>query len=334
MREISGLSRAEFEADILPAGKPVVMRGLVADWPEIGRSAPEVFESLKPYDSGAIQGTLIGGEGVKGQFNYAPNLRGQNYGQTPETLSAGLDRILSGSDKDGAYLQSIPLDVHMPNFVIDHAMPLLAERVSPRAWIGGPTTVQTHFDQSHNIACVVLGERVVTVFPPNQLPGLYPGPLETAPGGAIVSLTNLDDPDFDAHPKFEAALAKKQQVTLRAGDAIYIPYGWWHHVRATAPLNMLVNYWFVPNAPRLETPYAAMAIAMLCFDRLDDNAREVWSGLFDHFVFRKNGDPMGHVDDNVRGFLGGVPVGREAGAIHEVLSVLGPMVGLSPPPRK
>jgi len=151
----------------------------------------------------------------------------------------------------------------MPDFARDYSMPLLDSSVTPRAWIGTPTTVQIHMDQSQNIACVLLGEREVTLFPPEQLPNLYPGPLETAPGGAIVSLADLDNPDFEKHPGFEQALKTKTTVTLKAGDAIFIPYGWWHHIRAMSPLNMLVNYWFLSSQPRLETPYAALAIFTL-----------------------------------------------------------------------
>lgn len=334
VREIDAPSRAQFETEVLYGGEPVVMRGLVADWSGVGQSVDALFETLKSYDSGAVQGTLIGQAGTAGKFHYAPDLRGQNYDQVGETLSQALDRLASGPHPDGAYIQSIPLDRHMPDFARDHPMPLLDASVTPRAWIGTPTTVQTHMDQSQNIACVLLGEREVTLFPPDQLPNLYPGPLETAPGGAIVSLADLDSPDFEKHPGFAKALETKMSVTLKAGDAIFIPYGWWHHIRATAPLNMLVNYWFLSESPRLETPYAALAIAMLCFDKLDDDARGVWSNIFNHYVFRKNGDPMGHVSDATRGLLGGIPEGQEYNAIMEVLSVLGPMVGLKPPPRK
>jgi len=331
VREINAPNREEFEAEILQGGQPVVMRGLVAHWPGLGQSAQALFKALKSYDSGAMQGTLIGQSGTGGKFHYAPDLRGQNYDQIGETLSAALDRLLGTPHPDGAYIQSIPLDKYMPDFARDYSMPLLDSSVTPRAWIGTPTTVQIHMDQSQNIACVLLGEREVTLFPPEQLPNLYPGPLETAPGGAIVSLADLDNPDFEKHPGFEQALKTKTTVTLKAGDAIFIPYGWWHHIRAMSPLNMLVNYWFLSSQPRLETPYAALAIAMLCFDRLDENARGVWSNLFNHYVFRKNGDPMGHVPELTRGLLGGIPEGQERGAILEVLSVLGPLVGLHPP---
>ena len=31
---------------------------------------------------------------------------------------------------------------------------------------------------------------------------------------------------------------------LKAGDAIFMPPMWWHHVRSNGALNVLVNYWF------------------------------------------------------------------------------------------
>jgi hypothetical protein len=185
MRETGKITRSEFEAEILLGGQPVVFRGLVSDWPNIGHSPEALFETLKSYDSGAMQGTLLGQSGTAGKFHYAPDLRGQNYDQIGETLSVALDRLATGPHPDGAYIQSIPLDRHMPDFARDHPMPLLDASVTPRAWIGTPTTVQTHMDQSQNIACVLLGEREVTLFPPEQLPNLYPGPLEPRRAGRL-----------------------------------------------------------------------------------------------------------------------------------------------------
>jgi len=177
---------------------------------------------------------------------------------------------------------------------------------------GTQTTVQTHFDTSENIACVVLGEREITVFPPEQLPALYPGPLETAPGGVMVSLTSLENPDFKAHPKFKDALKTARQATLYPGDAIYIPYGWWHHIRALSPLNMLVNYWWTDQKAMAPDPYTSMFHAMMCFHHLTPQQAKVWQNMFAHFVFKQNGEAMEHVPSPVRGILAGVdPEDRE-----------------------
>lgn len=116
VREINAPSREDFEADILHGGEPVVMQGLVTHWPGIRRSTEALFQTLKSCDSGAMQGTLFGQSGTGGKFHYSSDLCGQNYDQIGETLSAALDSLLAGPHPDGAYIQSIPLDKHMPDF--------------------------------------------------------------------------------------------------------------------------------------------------------------------------------------------------------------------------
>jgi len=272
----------------------------------------KLFSRLASHDTKKIQPTLVGKPGAKGQFNYSPDYKGQNYDQAPETLSAGLSRLLESRSSDGIYLQSIPVRDHMPGFLDKHQLKLVPEGVHPRAWIGTQTTVQTHFDTSENIACVVLGEREITLFPPEQLPALYPGPLETAPGGVMVSLTSLENPDFKAHPKFKDALKTARQAKLYPGDAIYIPYGWWHHIRALSPLNMLVNYWWTDKKAMVPDPYTSMFHSMMCFHHLAPEQAKVWQNMFAHFVFKQNGEAMEHVPSSARGILAGVgPEDRE-----------------------
>jgi len=130
--------------------------------------------------------------------------------------------------------------------------------------------------------------------------------LETAPGGIPVSLTSMDNPDFEKHPGFEEALKHRFTAQLNPGDAIYIPPGWWHHVRAEAPLNMLVNYWWSGKTAQINSPYAAMVHAMMAFKSLTEAERKVWGNMFDYFVFEKHGEAMGHIDPLQRGVLGGV----------------------------
>ena len=109
-------------------------------------------------------------------------------------------------------------------------MPLLRPAVAPRIWIGNRVKVQTHFDLLDNIACVVGGRRRFTLFPPEQVPNLYIGPLDFTPSGTPMSMVPLTNPDFARYPRFAEALPPRSRRELEPGDALYIPYGWWHHV--------------------------------------------------------------------------------------------------------
>jgi len=327
--ELRNVTPEQFKGEIRDKAEPVILRGAVSHWPAVGyKDAKNLFTYLASLDTQKLQPTYIGSDGIKGKFHYTPDLRSQNYTQIPETLSAALDRLLNAASPDGTYAQSLPIQDHIPGFIKDHPFNLVPETTQPRAWIGTKTTVQTHFDTNENIACVVLGEREVTIFPPDQLAGLYPGPLEVAPGGVMVSLTSLDNPDFKAHPRFEETLKTARRATLGPGDAIYIPYGWWHHIRALSQLNMLVNYWWTDQKAMLGNAHAAMFHAMMCFQHLSPEQAKTWKNMFGHFVFQENGDPMAHVPEMTKGILGGVRPQDRKRAIYTMMKTLGAHIGM------
>ncbi|MFX7984900.1 cupin-like domain-containing protein, partial [Acinetobacter baumannii] len=88
---------------------------------------------------------------------------------------------------------------------------------------------------------VAAGRRRFTVFPPEQLPNLYLGPLDPTPAGQPVSLVDFHQPDFERFPRFRDALAAGEAAELAPGDAVYIPSMWFHHVEGLAPVNLLIN---------------------------------------------------------------------------------------------
>ena len=142
------------------------------------------------------------------------------------------------------FVESALLSECLPTFALDNNLDLLDRSVVPRIWIGNAIQVHTHCDFSNNIACVLAGRRRFTLFPPEQLPNLYPAPMDITLAGVPVSTVPLQNPDFERYPRFRRALAAAQTIELEeAGDALFIPYGWWHHVESLQPFNVLVNYW-------------------------------------------------------------------------------------------
>src|SRR4030095_14045724 len=141
------------------------------------------------------------------------------------------------------YAGAIPIPTQLPGFALNNVLDLMSPATEPKIWISNRVTVQTHFDMSYNVACVVAGRRRFTLIPPDQLENMYVGPLEFTLAGPPISMVRIEAPDLEKYPPFSAALAAAQFAELEPGDALFIPYMWWHHVEARDRFNVLVNYW-------------------------------------------------------------------------------------------
>jgi hypothetical protein len=130
------------------------------------------------------------------------------------------------------------------------------------------------------------------------------GPFHVTPAVTAVSMAHVTEPDFDRFPRFADALAAARAAELDPGDAIYIPYGWYHHVEALSPLNLLVNYWWNPARRDVGSPWDAMMHGLVALRQLPPDQRRAWRAMFDHYVFMTDVDPAAHLPEPVRGILG------------------------------
>jgi hypothetical protein len=116
-------------------------------------------------------------------------------------------------------------------------------------------------------------------------------------------MVSLRNPDLERFPRFAAALAASQSAELGPGDALFIPFGWWHHVESLTPFNVLVNYWW-NDAPRHGSAFDCMLHAVLTLRELPPEQRAVWHSLFEHYVFTPGDEAMAHLPREQRGLLG------------------------------
>ncbi|MFG6413905.1 cupin-like domain-containing protein [Roseateles sp. DC23W] len=309
--ERRGVDARAFQQEILPAGQPVILRGLVDDWPAVQRgqaSARSVCEYLMEFYQGKVVPLLIGDPAARRHIFYQDLMAGLNFERRPATIFDGMRLLLGQLDEADApaiYMESLPVADCLPGFAAAHAMPLLGNAVSPNIWIGNAVKVQTHFDLKLNLACLVAGKRRFTLFPPDQLPNLYVGPLDFTPAGTPLSMVTLDNPDLARYPRFQQALDAAQVADLEPGDALYIPYAWWHHVESLEPFNILVNYWWTQTQSPVHN-YDALLHAVLAFRDMPAEQRQFWRQMFDYFVFETGGEALGHLAPEHRGHLGPV----------------------------
>jgi hypothetical protein len=170
-------------------------------------------------------------------------------------------------------------------------------------WIGNRTVASAHYDMSNNIACCMVGRRRFTLFPPEQVHNLYPGPLEPTPGGQVVSMVDFDAPDLDKHPNFVDALAHAQVADLEPGDVLFYPAMWWHQVEALDDFNVLINYWWNTSPGFMDTPMTTLLHAILSLRDRPEHEKAAWRAMFDYYVFGPAHTAGAHLPDHIRGNL-------------------------------
>lgn len=295
-------------AGMQAAGRPVVLKGVTAPWPavQLGRQSDDaLIDYLRRHDNGALAGVYVGAPDIHGQFFYGADTRSDNFRFGPAPLAQILDRLVEERAKEhphSVYMQSAEIDRHLPGFAAENRLDLLPD-VAPRIWIGNATVTRAHYDLNANLACVVAGRRRFLLFPPEQLVNLYPGPFDRTIGGVPVSMVDASNPDLQLYPRFAEAQASMLTADLEAGDALYIPYGWWHQVHALSPFNVLVNYWWDTAAPQA-SPYEALFHAILALRDMPADHHRLWKSLFDYYVFNTGGDALAHLTEIDRGTLG------------------------------
>jgi hypothetical protein len=299
--------------DVLEAGEPCVMRGLVAAWPAVsaGRAGGAAFVAyLARFDNQTPVDAILTPPEVSGRVFYRDDMNGFNFvrNRLPVTqVAEQVMRYARFEHPPAVAVQSALIGECLPGFAAENPLGLLAPEVLPRIWFGNAITTPTHLDEWNNIGCVVCGARRFTLFPPHEIDNLYIGPLDFAPTGAPMSLVPLHAPDFARFPKFRQALQAARQAVLGPGDAIYIPPLWFHHVESLEPFNALVNYWWhaaggtVGAAP---SGFDALMHGMLNLRSLPAPVRAAWRALFEHYVFAGEGAASEHIPAHRRGVLG------------------------------
>lgn len=310
--EIAGreLSSPEQITAVLEGGRPLVIRGLVADWPVV-KAARESAHALKDYlarfDNGGSVEVFSGDPCIRGKYYYNPGLQGFNFERRTMKLMEALDYMLQAVEQRIArsvYVGSVPTGDCLPGFAAGNPMPL-APGAGPRIWLGTAANISSHYDTFDNLACVIAGRRRFTLYSPELIGKLYIGPLDNTMSGPPVSLAAAaPEGSAASFPMFEEIRDQALTAVLEPGDALCMPKLWWHQVESTAACNGLVNYWWDAFSSGPDAPYTSLLLAMIAIAERPAAERRAWQAFFDHYVFRGNGHPLGHLPPEQHGLLG------------------------------
>lgn len=307
--ETDKLTRDEFLNQVLPSNKPLVIRGLIKHWPIVNAAldGDEAFcNYLRRFDCGYDLDTVTGPSSIQGRIFYNLDMSGINCRTNKMKLDASLNFLLQQGREQPAPLiaiQSSVIERCLPGMQLENTLPLAPPQAQPRIWIGNQSTVAAHYDPSENIACCVAGKRRFKLLPPEQVSNLYIGPFELTPSGPTISMVDFNAPDYEKFPLFRTAEENMLTADLFPGDCIYIPYLWWHHVQAMAPINALINYWWSIETEMLADPRGALLHSIMSLRNLPPNYRQAWKAQFDHYVFNES-DANQHIPEERQGVLG------------------------------
>lgn len=307
VREVAAASLEEMRP-FMADHQPFVVRGLVKDWPLVqaglqsGRAARDYLLAKARQKPFVVH---VGPPANDSRIFYRDDMS-MNVRMGTSPLGEVFDHITAceqDAQQPVIYMSSVNVKLFFDGLHEDNHLDFGGRDVIESIWIGTRTRIAAHNDFPDNIACVAVGQRRFTVFPPSEFRNLYIGPVDNTPAGRSVSMVDFHNPDFQRFPKFREALKHATTVTLEPGDAIYIPSMWWHHVEGLSPFNVLVNYWWRETPRYLGGPQNALNHAIMAIRDLPEHERTHWRDMFDYYVFENGPEVTDHIPENGRGVL-------------------------------
>ncbi len=218
VERVRNISKKDFIEKYYKPQKPVLIEGLTQNW-----------EAFQKWNLDYIQ--QHAGNQIVPLYNNKPTKGKQNSAE-PATEMKMADYIeLIKTKPTDLRIFFYDLKVKLPELLQDFEYPDIGLKFFKRLpvlFFGGEgSEVLPHYDM--DLADLVhfhfQGTKSVTLFAPNQTKYLYKIPF------AVHNLESidLDNPDFGKHPALQ--YLEGIQATMKHGDALYMPSGYWHYIK-------------------------------------------------------------------------------------------------------
>ena len=155
----------------------------------------------------------------------------QSAGETNDFYMVANNRSLENTG-----LRSLLDEIQVFDEILDNSN----RRSKVFLWFGPAGTVTPlHHDALNVLLTQVVGSKLVTLIPSFELPLIYNHV-------GVYSEVDLESPDLVRYPLFQQT--SRMEVVLEPGQALFIPVGWWHHVRSLdVSISVSFTNFFAPN---------------------------------------------------------------------------------------
>jgi LPS sulfotransferase NodH len=246
----ANVSRAEFLEEYYAANRPVILQGLMSQWRAMTCWTPTYLKET----IGDEQVEIMAGRDADPDYE----LNVDKHRRTLK-LSAYVDMVYSGKITNDYYLVANNTFFQRPaGHALRADIEVFTEYLDPAAaenqtflWFGPAGTVTPlHHDTSNILMAQVAGRKCFKLIAATQWPSLYSD-------FGVFSRVDAGNPDFERWPRFRQA--RILDLVLEPGEVLFLPVGWWHHVRSL-DVSIMVSFtnfvfpnryeWFMPRIRR------------------------------------------------------------------------------------
>lgn len=215
---VSNISKKEFIEKYYKPQRPVVIEGLTKNW-----------DAFSKWNLDYIQQQA--GEQIVPLYNNEPT-KGKQYSAEPAKKMKLYDyiEILKTQPTDLRIFFYNLLD-HLPELAKDFEYPDLGLKFFKRLPVlffgGDGSKVLPHYDMDlpDLVHFHFHGTKSVMLFAPDQTKNMYRIPFSVH----NLETIDFDNPDFNKYPALKEL--EGLHTTMKHGDALYMPSGYWHYIK-------------------------------------------------------------------------------------------------------
>jgi len=237
---VSGLTGEAFFRWYYSVNHPVVLLDQMSNWAALERWTPDYFKARCGDEMVEVMTQRTS------DADYEINCERH---KTRMRLDEFVDVVQSAGETNDFYMvaNNRSIETGKMRLLLDDIQPfdgiLDPESTAARLflWFGPAGTVTPlHHDAMNVLLAQVSGRKKVTLIPSFQTHLVY-NHL------GVYSEVDCEAPDYDRYPLFRKVF--RQEVVLEPGEALFIPVGWWHHVRSLdVSISVSFTNFRVPNS--------------------------------------------------------------------------------------